>query len=248
MAAAALQSSQAKGNPNAVQGTALGFSTDLPASHFPAVQLGADGEGWTSCTLAKGRGERAPVCECKCFASTAALYWVSECCWHWEVCWSSKPGEELLKLRLLPSSPPLVFRRKKLPVWLQKHLLLENMLESSDTATTSQGRLGFQAPQQIQAEMFFGVWSFAGHSFSFVAVDQRVCVREREQRKQMVCLNKGQIGCSGGSRAVLFCNEPCNAVRSHSQSPLGKVKALPHWYHCYLLWKPAQTHTDCAIS
>lgn len=47
----------------AVQGAALGFSIDLTASHFPAVQLRADGEGWNSCTFAKGRAERAPVWE-----------------------------------------------------------------------------------------------------------------------------------------------------------------------------------------
>ena len=56
-----------------------------------------------------------------------------------------------------PSSPPLAMpscllcRGNKLPGWLQKHLLLGKALDSSDLATTSQGRLGSQAPQQIQA-------------------------------------------------------------------------------------------------
>jgi len=55
-----------------------------------------------------------------------------------------------------PSSPLLAARRARVAGEItclaacRKHLLLGNALDGSDSATTSQGRLGSQAPQQIQ--------------------------------------------------------------------------------------------------
>lgn len=52
--------------------------------------------------------------------------------------------------------------------------------------------------------------------------------RQTEQRKHMVCLNKGQSHCSRRSRTVLLCNEQWNTVRSRSQRvPLGRWKHYP---------------------
>lgn len=182
----------------------------------------------------------------KGFTSAALLQQASKRCWHWKVRRSKKPGKEVLKQppSLRRAGHPALRQQRivphrcrgnKLPGCPHKHLPLGNARHSSAIATTS------QAPPQIQTAMFLGFWSFAGHSFSFVAVDQR----ERESaekaegfsKRRSDLLPKTQQTSVILQRAVWLCQV------TQLESPLGKVKALTPPLPCnsYLLWKHAQT-------
>lgn len=176
---------------------------------FTAVQLRADGEGWTTWIFAKDKGERAFAGGIANTLPAALLHQTSECCQHLiNKTWKGAFEAASITAQGRPSRPPLAlhcawFAKASAPgqspgqIWFSHH-------PSGEAGTPG-----------TSANPGLCVSKFLKFCWPLLFLCGCRSETEREQRKQLVCLNKGQTCYSRGNGPVLFCNEQHNTVRSH---------------------------------